>query len=516
MARVTAKSLYNKLRDSSVIATNEAYAQWTVAQLMVDPNISFGRHKTVERDYQSIGALLVNSLSSKLAQLLFPIQHPFFALDISEALKQENRKAGRTSEELESLVSTAVRDACRSLFKNSSYASIITALKHLVVTGNVLIHVDERANKINTYGLQQFVTRRAGNGDPILIVHRERTYVEALDYEDQEILRRVDRQRYSRPEQEVTLYSRIQRVALPERRFQWVVTREVDEYQLPGQDTYPANECPWVAIAINVIAGTHYGFGLVSEYAGDFARLSDVSEAAVLYGIEISRIVNLVGTGSGADIDDLTRAETGEYIQGDKDSVNPVESGDANKLRVLLDMENGTMQRLSRAFMYNGPARDAERVTMYELQLQAQEANNQLGGLFSTLAESVQIPLAVLKLRQVAPNLMPGISTGLLVPDITAGVNALGRSEEVQSLLLATQEINAIAQVLFQVDKRINPEAVLDMIYASRSVQSEKLKYDKATLAKLQEAAANQAQGASELAQASAANDTLQSIQETM
>ena len=174
------------------------------------------------------------------------------------------------------------------------------------------------------------------------------------------------------------------------------------------------------------------------------------------------------------------------------------------------------MQRLSRAFMYNGPARDAERVTMYELQLQAQEANNQLGGLFSTLAESVQIPLAVLKLRQVAPNLMPGISTGLLVPDITAGVNALGRSEEVQSLLLATQEINAIAQVLFQVDKRINPEAVLDMIYASRSVQSEKLKYDKATLAKLQEAAANQAQGASELAQASAANDTLQSIQETM
>ena len=63
------------------------------------------------------------------------------------------------------------------------------------------------------------------------------------------------------------------------------------------------------------------------------------------------------------------------------------------------------MQRLSRAFMYNGPARDAERVTMYELQLQAQEANNQLGGLFSTLAESVQIPLAVLKLRQVAPHM---------------------------------------------------------------------------------------------------------------
>ena len=158
MSRVTAKSLYNKLRDSSVIANNEAYAQWTVAQLMVDPQVNFGRHKTIERDYQSIGALLVNSLASKLAQLLFPIQHPFFTLDIGEALKQENRKAGRSNEELESIVSTAVRDACRSLFKNSSYASIITALKHLVVTGNVLIHVDEKANKINTYGLQQFVT----------------------------------------------------------------------------------------------------------------------------------------------------------------------------------------------------------------------------------------------------------------------------------------------------------------------------------------------------------------------
>ena len=516
MARVTAKSLYTKLRDSNVLADNTAYARWTVAQLMADPETGFGRHKVVERDYQSIGALLVNSLASKLAQLLFPIQNPFFTLSVSDELKSENRKAGKSQAKLDGIIAEAVRSACSSLFKNSSYASIIMALKHLVVTGNVLLCVDEEANKIVAYGLQQFVTRRAGNGDAILVVHRERTYVEALDYEDQQILKGTDRQRYSRPEQEVMLYTRIQREALPGRKYRWVVTRECDEFMLPGREVYPDHECPWVPVAINVISGSHYGFGLVSEYAGDFARLSDVSEAAVLYGIEISRIINLVSTGAGADIDDLNNAQTGEYIQGDKDSVNPVEGGDYNKLRVLLEMENGTMQRLSRAFMYNGPARDAERVTMYELQLQAQEANNQLGGLFSTLAESVQIPLAVLKLRQVAPNLMPGVATGMLVPDITAGVNALGRSEEVQSLLLATQEINAIAGVLFQVDQRINPEAVLDMIYSSRSVQVEKLKYDEATQAQIKESKTQQAQATSELAQAAAANDTLQSIQETM
>lgn len=516
MGRVTAKALFNKLRDASVIADSEAYARWTVAQLMQNPEMNFGKHKHVERDYQSIGALLVNSIASKLAQLLFPIQHPFFALDVSDELRQAARNAGRSQEQLDGLITTSVRDACKSVFKNSSYASLITALKHIAVTGNVLLHVDEDANKINTYGLQQFVTRRAGNGDPILIVHKERTYVEALDYEDQEILRSTDRQRYSRQEQEVVLYTRIQRKALPNRKFHWVVTREVDEYTLPGEITYPANECPWVAVAINVIAGSHYGFGLVAEYAGDFARLSDVSEASVLYGIEISRLLNLVATGSGADIDDLNNAETGEYVQGDKESVHQIDGGSPQKLSVLLEMENGTTQRLSRAFMYNGPARDAERVTMYELQLQAQEANNQLGGLFSTLAESIQIPLAVLKLRQVAPQLMAGISTGMLVPDITAGVNALGRSEEVQSLLLATQEINAIMPVLAQVDKRVNPELVLDLIYSSRSVQIDKLKYDEETMAQLNQAAATQAQGASELAQAASANDTLQSIQETM
>lgn len=486
-----------------------------MAQLMLGNDLSFGKHQPIQRDYQSIGALLVNSLSSKLAQLLFPIQHPFFSLDATDELKDANRRAGKTQAQMEAIITQAVRDACASLYKNSSYANIILALKHLIVTGNVLMHVDAKVNKINTYGLQQFVVRRAGNGDPLLVVHREKTYVDALSYEDQAMLRKVNKQKYSRPELEITMYTRIQREARPGGRYVWRVTREVDQHMLEGADTYPQHECPWVPVAINVMAGAHYGFGLVSEYAGDFARLSDISEAAVLYGIEISRIINLVSTGAGADIDELNRAATGEYIAGDKGAVEQLDSGDANKLKVLLELENGVMQRLSRAFMYNGPARDAERVTMYELQLQAQEANSQLGGLFSALAEALQIPLAVLKLQQVSPHLMPGVTTGMLVPNITAGVNALGRSEEVQSLMLATQEVAALS-ALFQLDRRVNPEAVLDLVYASRAVPSEKIKYDEDTIAKMQEADAQQAQGANDVATAAAANETLQSIQESM
>ena len=516
MARVTAKALYNKLQDTNVLHNAKAYSKWTNANLMADYDVGVGKLNPVERDFQSMGALLTNSLASKMAQILFPIQQPFFSLDISPELEELNRQAGKGPEELKSLVSNAVRDACKTLYKNESYANIITAIKHLVVTGNVLLYRDAESRKTLAYGLRQYVIRRGGNGAVLLCIHKEKTYVEALTWEDQQTLKAANPAKYGRPEQEITIYTKIQRKATPGRTFKWVVSYEVDEFELAEAQEYPDKLCPWCPIAINLNPGSHYGEGLVSEYAGDFARLSQVSEAAVLYGIEISRLINLVATGGMVDIEDINNAQTGDFIQGEKDSIHQLDGGDANKLQVLMAMEDGAFTRLSRAFMYQGPTRQAERVTMYELQLQVQEANNQFGGLYSTLAEGLQIPIAVLLLDESAPNLTPARTAGYLVPDITAGVNALGRAEEVQSLAFATQEATAIVPALMQLDKRIDPLRVLDMLYQARAVRINELMYDKATLAKLEEAESNQAQGINELSQAAAAGDALKTMQESM
>lgn len=516
MARITAKALYSKLEDSTTLAACEDYARWTLAPLMADPNPNFGRRRSVVRDYQSMGALLVNSLASKFAQLLFPTTHPFFALDADDALREAASSQGISSQVFNSTMTKAVKSACAALFKNSSYANLVLAMKYLVVTGNTLLYRDGTAKKTLAYGLRSFVTRRAGDGSVLLCIHRERTYVEALTLEDQQVLKSSNKSRYSRPEQEVVVYTRIQRESLAGGRHKWVVTREVDEYMLPGGAEYAQDTCPWQPIAISLVPGEHYGRGLVEDYAGDFSRLSDISEAAVLYGIEISRLIYLVQTGGGADIDELQRAETGDYVQGDKDSVTTSVNGNPQHLAALLEMEGGTFSRLSRAFMYNGPARDAERVTRYELQLQAEEANQQFGGMYSTLAEAVQVPLAILLLLETSPAFEAAVVTQQIRPNITAGVNSLGQQAQMQAIVAVAQEAGVVVPALKQVDARIDPERLMDLFYSSRAIDPETILYDPATQQQLREAEAQRQQGAGQLAEAASAQDALQAVQEQM
>ena len=137
----------------------------------------------------------------------------------------------------------------------------------------------------------------------------------------------------------------------------------------------------------------------------------------------------------------------------------------------------GVVARLSKAFMYTGAApRDAERVTAYELELAAQEAEYALGGVYSTLSGGIQVPMAHLLLVEVSDIALPGIISGDLEPDITAGIPALGRSSDVQNLLMATQELGAVLPVV-QLDNRINPKKVVDIILAGRSIDQTTLFY---------------------------------------
>lgn len=126
--------------------------------------------------------------------------------------------------------------------------------------------------------------------------------------------------------------------------------------------------------------------------------------------------------------------------------------------------------------MYKGPTRNAERVTAYELQRDAEEAEMALGGVYSTLSGGIQVPLAHVLMTEVSSDALPGLISGDLFPDVTAGIPALGRSSDVQNLLMAAQELAAVIPIT-QLDKRIDPQRIVDIILGGRSVDSSALFY---------------------------------------
>ena len=99
----------------------------------------------------------------------------------------------------------------------------------------------------------------------------------------------------------------------------------------------------------------------------------------------------------------------------------------------------GTMgERISQAFLLRSTVqRNAERVTAEEIRYVAQELEDALGGIYSTLAIELQLPLvrrimAILKSNNIYPNLPQDD----LTPVITTGYEALGRGHDLQRLMM--------------------------------------------------------------------------------
>lgn len=509
---ISHKSLFSKLQDTSLIAKCTTYAHWTLPQLMADMSITRGLTRAlVERDYQEIGALLTNNLASKLARLLFPGHFSFFKIEASDDVKAEAEDSGKTTELMSKLSKLELR-ASQRVFKHASYAQLILLLKHLIVTGSAVLYRDSKASKCVVYGLHSFAIRRDGKGGILDLVIREYETYEALPLEIQKYLKSKVPGKYNRAEQIVEVYTRVHRKQGDAGNVYFEVTQEVDTTPVGEANTYPEHLCPYIAPTWSLISGEHYGRGLVEDFAGGFAKLSDLSEAATLYGIEMMRVLHLVAAGSGTDIDDIANAETGQYVRGDPATVSAHESGDGRKLQEVSSVIEQTTTRLSTAFMYQGPTRDAERVTMYELQRQAQEAEYSLGGAYSSLAEGIQVPLACLLMYEEDRNTLAALLSTDIKPQISAGLPALGRSADVQNALLAAQEAAALVS-LSQIDSRFDPAKLVDLVLAGRSVDAKALQYDEETMEKLAKAENAEQTGMNQVTQAQADASTLEQLQ---
>lgn len=517
--RISHKQRFGKYRDDTVIQKAIKYAHWTLPQLMADLSLQLnGTQHILERDYQEVGALLVNNLAPKLAAMLFPSSRPFYKIDAADSLIEAAQSKGMTKVELTSHFAQLEQKSCQRIFLNASYAQIIQLLRHVIVTGTGLLYRDSKGGKFVTYGLQSFSCRRDGQGTLLDTVVREYTHIEALAPTVQSALRMANRGRYQREDDcpPVELYTRIQRKVGSSGKVYFEVSQEADEIPVGTTGIYPENLCPWQVVTWSLIAGENYGRGLVEDFAGGFAKLSDGSHAAALYGIELMKVVNLVAPGMGADIDELANAESGEYVQGAPGAVSAYENGDATKLAVMRQELAAVVENLSRAFMYKGNTRDAERVTAFEIKQDALEADNVLGGAYSTLAAGMQVPLAHITLTEVNSDMLEGIVTDTVELNIIAGIPALGRATDVQNLILAAQDAIGIIPGLMQVDKRIDGQKILDMIMAGSSVDTSMIYKSDEQLASEAKAAQQTQQGQSQMMDAAAAadaTDTLQSIQ---
>lgn len=490
-APVSYESLYQEYEDDRSILKLKTYALWTIPGAFPDVNkdVQMQGNMPIEHDYQSIGAILVNFLASKLAGLLFPVTQSFFKIQPTEQLLTMATDVwGVEPTEVQNNIVKLENDACAALFENASYAQLIQMLRYLIITGNAMF---KRINgKLTVYSLRNFAQLRDNEGTVLDAILREDWAYGSLP-----VHIRLQVQRPGMKDTDaVSVYTRIKR-EVRNGNVLCVVSQQVQGIDVGVPSEYPENLCPYRIVVWNLVNGDSNGRGLVEDHAGDFAKLSDLSRALAVYEINACRVVNLVKPGSTVDVDHMNDAYCGEWVQGDPGNITAHEGGDASKIQQLAASIQTIFQRLSMAFMYQGNTRDAERVTAEELQMNAREAESALGGVYSQLSQGIHLPLSYLLCSEVDSTFITGIIAGDVELKVITGLPALGRSTVVTQLLQAVQELSVIIPSLQQLTARADIEKIIDLILQARGINLEDIMLSPEALeAKQQQQAAAQAQ----------------------
>ena len=459
-------ALYLKYQDGRLLTKWQNYALWTIPSIF--PDINSGKDTTLlgnaplEHDYQSIGALLVNSLSSKMTNILFPINQAFFKLQPSAKTKELFARLLNTEiKQIDDKLISTEQAAHKRLFLNAGYSQLTQLIGTLIVCGDAILYREN--NSFITYAPRNYGLVRDMSGNVLDCVIKEGTTFGELS---PALRAKVEQGNPRKDLDPAIMYTRIKR-GLRKGNVVYTVSQEVEGVSVGKPSVYPVDLCPYIFCAWKIVSGNSYGSGYVEDYAGDFAKLSDLSRALAIYEIDACKVVNCVKPGAGIDVDSFHEAENGDWIQADPQAVVAHEGGQANKIQQLSASINTIFTRLSTAFMWGGNTRDAERVTAEEIRRQAKEADQMLGGAYSMVSGFVHQHLAYLLLVEADSTFQGAIVGKEYELNILTGTSALGRATEIQSLVEATQICQAVIPILSQLSQRFDTETTIDRIFSS-------------------------------------------------
>ena len=466
---MSAKERYDYLSSdrSQFLSEAEDASKLTLPYLIRGHEDNAKGMKQLKTPWQSVGAKGVVALASKLSLALVPPQSSFFKLQLDES------QLGQTPPELKSELDLSFAKVERTILDaiaaSDDRVVIHQALQHLVVSGNALIFMGKAGLKL--FPLNRYVIDRDGNGEVIEIVTKERVHHKLIekflpeDYHTSGKDSVVDNKYGDADNEECDIYTHVLR---ENNRFTW--HQEVYDFKMPNSySKAPIDSTPWLPLRFNTVDGEAYGRGRVGQFIGDLKSLEALSQALVEGSAAAAKVVFTVSPSSTTKPQTLASAGNGAIVQGRPDDIGVIQVGKTADFQTAYQLMGQLERRLNEAFLILS-VRDSERTTAQEVQMTQMELEQQLGGLFGLLTVEFLVPYLNRKLSVFQKTgEIPRIPKGMVKPIIVAGINALGRGQDVQALgsflqtIAQTMGPEAIAQY-------INPDEVIKRLAAAQGI----------------------------------------------
>lgn len=325
-------------------------------------------------------------------------------------------------------------------WRRQTYLSLL----HLVVAGNVCEYI-QPDGRIKLFPLTQYVCVRDCNGKTLEIVTAEKQKVRGLPQE----LRRFTAKK---EHETTTLYT----------RFEWIdenryaVTQELDDSAVTTRTVYngimPANALAW-----ELAPGESYGRSHVEQNYSDLIALDKTSQQLLECGAIASRnLIFVAPNAAGGNLRKrIMEARNGAVLSGRGGANGDVQPFQFNNTAQMqsLNIEKQDLKRdLAIAFLLtNDLRRDAERVTMYELQMLVTEIEQSLGGVYSYLGpEMIGWRLRKRVAQMQSANELPKIGKEATQITVTTGLAALGKDAKLKKVQSFLSLLNTTPQAFQQ------------------------------------------------------------------
>ena len=460
---------------SSFMLKCERFASMTLPKIMLPDGVTV-ENATFTNQYQSIGAQAVNHLANRLMIAMFAPSRPSFRLIPTDELRKQLMAEGASEEDIAPILAEAERKAARQLDSRAQRSKLYTAMKHLIITGQILLCLKD--DLIRSVGLKYWCVKRRADGTPHTIVMREVLKADELAEEVQPFAHAAS------ADTEVSLYTVI---SFDEKGR---VTEDlwVDNTQLPAKfsSKYTPDTNPWIVVHWDLGDESDYATGLVEEYAADFERISALSQAISDGSILALDTRNLVDQSGMTSVEDMKNGKSGDFVPGRKDDITPVTVGSYPALAPGDQILQRYEKRVAQAFLlHSAIVRQADRVTAEEIRMIAQELETSLGGVYSALAAALQTPIARWLLRQIS---LP-ISAKDFDLAVVTGLDALSRNGDLEALQRGLEILGKVALLPQELQARLKMDQLAARI-------GEGVGYDLSKVLKSQEELAQEQQAA--------------------
>lgn len=437
-APVTAKSRYDSLvtyREPFLQRARDV-AAITIPALM--PPAGHSNATVLPTPWSSVGADGINSLASKLLLALLPPGTSFFRLTMDDFVVAKLEAAAGGGQEgkdargkFEAALGKIERAVINRLEQVGARTPIFEGLKQLLAAGNVLIQILEKG-KMRLHYLDHYVVKRDPSGNVLEIVVWEQVAYAALTPEARAMYDTARTAATSKGEDLCDLYTRIVRDGETRR---WNIHQEIGDVVIPdSKGFYPLEKSPWIPLRYTRIDGEDYGRGRGEEYIGDLRSSEGLSQSLVEGTAIAVKTLFLTNPGGVTMKSDLTEAPNGAAIDGDIRDIGVLKVEKTNDLAVGASTLDRLEKRIAKAFMVTD-VRDAERVTAEEIRMLAAELEKTLGGVYSILAQELQLPIVARVMFQMErEGALPSLPQNMVSPQVVTGLEALGRTSDYQKL----------------------------------------------------------------------------------